>query len=141
MPGRSCPETKVVPRIDELREALVCLEYIVQDLVELPVPKIWGQYSLLELRIPVGSVLLVDISDYSLVESVSVPQLIAVTRRMFTGSLLLAVINCRNGLAGASWVDLMVMTRTAFVELQAVELEGFNSLGRSKSCGRSDRGK
>lgn len=100
--GRPCPETKVVSRIDELREALLCLEHFAQDLVELPVPETWGQYSLLELRISVGSVLLVGISDYSLVELVSVPQLIAVTRRMFTGSLPLAVINCRNGFTRAS---------------------------------------
>lgn len=99
---RSCPETKVVPRIDEVREALLCLEHIVQDLVELPVPETWSQYPLLELRIPVGSVLLVGISDRSLVELVSVPQLIAVARRLFTGSLPLAVVNCRNGFAGAS---------------------------------------
>lgn len=42
----SRPEAKVVSRVGELSEALLCFEHVVQNLVELPFAKVGVQDSL-----------------------------------------------------------------------------------------------
>lgn len=65
--GRSCPESHVISRIDIWTWALLCCEDIVQDLVELPVSKVWAQEPLFKLSIAVGAMLVVGFLELFLI--------------------------------------------------------------------------
>lgn len=97
MSWRPCPESKVVSGVSVLDQALFRLEHIVQDLIELPFPKLRVQDLFLGQCIPVRSMLLIGILDSILLGLLSFSRLFTVIQAEITGSFSHAVISCRYG--------------------------------------------